>query len=103
MKEPWDWDEYAQCFFPKAEELARRANQAEQAGEKEKATELYLLVTACLFLQEQFHSYLLGGALPSGASHDFLLQDQKSRGTLGKKAKRSSTRVPRKAQCRMLE
>ena len=52
MKEPWDWDEYAQCFFPKAEELARRASEAEQAGEKEKATELYLLVTAYL-LQEQ--------------------------------------------------
>jgi hypothetical protein len=51
MKEPWDWDEYAQCFFPKAEELARRASEAEQAGEKEKASELYLLVTACL-LQE---------------------------------------------------
>jgi hypothetical protein len=102
MKEPWDWDEYAQCFFPKAEELARRASEAEQAGEKEKATELYLLVTAFL-LQEQFHSYLVGGALPSGASHDFLLQDQKSKGMLGKRAKRSSTRVPRKAQCRMLE
>ena len=53
MKEPWDWDEYAQCFFPKAEELARRASEAEQAGEKEKASELYLLVTACP-LQEQF-------------------------------------------------
>jgi hypothetical protein len=44
MKEPWDWDEYAQCFFPKAEELAQRASEAEQAGEKEKASELYLLV-----------------------------------------------------------
>jgi hypothetical protein len=102
MKEPWDWDEYAQCFFPKAEELARRAGEAEQAGEKEKASELYLLVTTCLFARA-IYSYLLGGALPSGASHDFLHQDQQSSGMLGKRAKRSSTRVPRKARCRMFE
>jgi hypothetical protein len=44
MKEPYDWDEYAQCFFPKAEELAQRASEAEKAGEKDKATELYLFV-----------------------------------------------------------
>jgi hypothetical protein len=49
MKEPWDWDEYAQCFFPKAEELAKRASEAEQAGEKEKASELYLSVTPLPF------------------------------------------------------
>ena len=102
MKEPWDWDEYAQCFFPKAEELAQRASEAEQAGEKEKASELYLLVP-CLSFARAIYSCLLGGALPSGASHDFLLQDQQSRGMLGKRAKRSSTRVLRKAQCRMLE
>ena len=44
MKEPWDWDEYASCFFPKAEQLATRAAEAEKAGEIEKATELYLSV-----------------------------------------------------------
>ena len=42
MKEPYDWDAYAQAFFPKAEELAARASEAEQAGEKEKACELYV-------------------------------------------------------------
>jgi hypothetical protein len=45
MKEPYDWDEYAQCFFPKAEELAQRASEAEKAGEKDKALELYLFVS----------------------------------------------------------
>jgi len=103
MKEPWDWDEYAQCFSPKAEELAQRASEAEQAGEKEKASELYLLVMCLSFCKSKFTHISLGGALPSGASHDFLLQDQQSSGMLGKRAKRSSTRVPRKTQCRMLE
>jgi hypothetical protein len=102
MKEPWDWDEYAQCFVPKAEELAQRASEAEQAGEKEKASELYLLVM-CLSFARAIYSCLLGGAPPSGVSHGFLLQDQQSSGMLGKKAKRSSTRVPRKAQYHMLE
>ncbi len=42
MREPYDWDAYAQTFFPTAQELVRRAEEAEQAGEKEKASELYL-------------------------------------------------------------
>ena len=42
MKEPYDWDVYAQYFFPKAEELAKRAEEAENAGERDKAQELYL-------------------------------------------------------------
>ena len=42
LKEPYDWDEYAQMYFPKAEELVQRAEEAENAGEKEKASELYL-------------------------------------------------------------
>jgi len=46
MKEPYDWDEYAQQFFPKAEELAQQASEAEKAGEKEKASELYLRSSA---------------------------------------------------------
>lgn len=42
MHEPYDWDAYAQTFFPTAQELVRRASEAEKAGEKEKASELYL-------------------------------------------------------------
>jgi hypothetical protein len=42
MKEPYDWDEYAKMYFPKAEELAKIAEEAEKAGEKEKASEYYL-------------------------------------------------------------
>jgi len=46
MKEPYDWDEYAPFYFPKAEELAQRAAEAEKAGEKDKASELYLRSSA---------------------------------------------------------
>ena len=42
MREPYDWDAYAETFFPTAEELVRRATEAEKAEEKEKASELYL-------------------------------------------------------------
>ncbi|KAI4870485.1 yellowish-green 1-like protein [Hypoxylon rubiginosum] len=42
LKRPYDWDEYAQCFFPKAEELVARARAAEDEGNREKASELYL-------------------------------------------------------------
>ena len=42
MKEPYDWDDYAQFFVPKAQELAQKASEAEKAGETEKASELYL-------------------------------------------------------------
>jgi hypothetical protein len=42
LKEPYNWDEYAETFFPKAEELAKIAADAEKAGEKEKASEYYL-------------------------------------------------------------
>lgn len=44
LKEPYDWDEYAEMFFPKAKELADIAAEAEKAGEKEKASEYYLSV-----------------------------------------------------------
>lgn len=44
LKEPYDWDEYAEMFFPKAQELAEVAAEAEKAGEKEKASEYYLSV-----------------------------------------------------------
>ncbi|KAK7931214.1 hypothetical protein PG985_001926 [Apiospora marii] len=46
LKEPYDWDEYAQCFFPKAEELVAEATSAKKAGDKPKASELYLRASA---------------------------------------------------------
>jgi hypothetical protein len=46
LKEPYNWDEYATSFFPKAEELAQVAAEAEKAGEKEKASEYYLYGTS---------------------------------------------------------
>lgn len=42
MKPPYDWDAFAACFFPKAEELVAEAEKAEGEGKKEKASELYL-------------------------------------------------------------
>lgn len=43
-KEPYDWDDYAQVYFPKAEELVAEAEKAEKEGNQEKASELYLYV-----------------------------------------------------------
>ena len=54
MKEPYDWDEYAPFYFPQAEALAKQASEAEKAGEKDKASELYLFVVC----------------LPSARNHD---------------------------------
>ncbi|KAK5241395.1 hypothetical protein LTR16_009424, partial [Cryomyces antarcticus] len=45
FKEPYDWDEYAPVYFPKAEELVSEAEKAEKEGHKEKASELYLYET----------------------------------------------------------
>lgn len=45
MHEPYDWDEYAATFFPKAAELANTASKAEEKGEIEKAAEYYLCKT----------------------------------------------------------
>lgn len=42
QKEPYDWDAYAQTFFPQAEKLTKTAEEAEKAGEKDKACEYYL-------------------------------------------------------------
>lgn len=42
FKEPYDWDAYAQVYFPQAEKLTKIAEEAEKAGEKEKASEYYL-------------------------------------------------------------
>ena len=96
MKEPYDWDEYAQCFFPKAEDLAQRASEAEKAGEKDKASELYLFVL-CFAFSESHYSRCVGEAPPSGGSHDSRTQDQPSKSMLGKRAKKSSTRVLRES------
>ncbi|KAK5138084.1 hypothetical protein LTR08_005882 [Meristemomyces frigidus] len=41
-KEPYDWDAYAQVYFPKAEELVAEAEKAEKEGNLEKASELYM-------------------------------------------------------------
>ncbi|KAI1375581.1 yellowish-green 1-like protein [Hypoxylon crocopeplum] len=46
LERPYNWDEYAQCFFPKAEELVSRARTANLEGHKEKASELYLRASA---------------------------------------------------------
>ncbi|KAK4548909.1 hypothetical protein LTR36_008682 [Oleoguttula mirabilis] len=44
FKEPYDWDAYAQVYFPKAEELLAEAEKAEKEGNQEKACEFYLYV-----------------------------------------------------------
>ncbi|KAK0352512.1 hypothetical protein LTR59_008723 [Friedmanniomyces endolithicus] len=46
QKEPYDWDAYAQVFFPKAEELLGQAEKADREDNKEKASELYLRASA---------------------------------------------------------
>lgn len=44
LKEPYDWDDFAEAFFPKAQELASIASDASQSGDKAKASEYYLSV-----------------------------------------------------------
>ncbi|KAL5115260.1 hypothetical protein ACEQ8H_006852 [Pleosporales sp. CAS-2024a] len=46
FKEPYQWDGYAEMYFPKAQELGRMAQEAEQAGDKEKASEYFLRSSA---------------------------------------------------------
>lgn len=46
MREPYNWDEYAQIYFPQAEQLANIAKDAEKRGEEEKASEYYLRSSA---------------------------------------------------------
>ncbi|KAF2457562.1 Alpha/Beta hydrolase protein [Lineolata rhizophorae] len=46
LKEPYDWDAYAECFFPQGEKLETTAAEAEKAGEKEKASEYYMRASA---------------------------------------------------------
>ena len=46
MKEPYDWDRYAEMHFPHAEQLAATAAAAEAAGNPAKASEYYLRASA---------------------------------------------------------
>lgn len=46
QKEPYDWDQYAQVFFPKAEELLAEAEKAVSAGDRAKASEYYMRASA---------------------------------------------------------
>lgn len=46
FKEPYDWDEYAQVYYPQAESLAAIARSAEDVGEEEKASEYYMRSSA---------------------------------------------------------
>lgn len=59
LKEPYDWDEYAEMFFPKAQELEKTAAEAESAGEKDKASEYYLYVKSNVYvcLETCHHTY----------------------------------------------
>lgn len=92
MREPYDWDAYAEAFFPTAQELVRRASEAEIADEKEKASELYLYerpimrpLALCLFLT--------GEHLLSTESHASLTHDHQSRSLLGRWARKRVSRV----------
>lgn len=46
FKEPYNWDDYAQVYFPQAEKLNSIAQEAESKGEIEKASEYYLRSSA---------------------------------------------------------
>ncbi|KIV98612.1 hypothetical protein, variant [Verruconis gallopava] len=46
LKEPYDWDSYPDNFFPKAEELEKKALEAETEGDLERAAEYYFRSSA---------------------------------------------------------
>lgn len=46
QKEPYDWDKYAEAFFPKAEELLAVAEQAEKDDDQARASEYYMRASA---------------------------------------------------------
>ncbi|KAK3954414.1 Alpha/Beta hydrolase protein [Pseudoneurospora amorphoporcata] len=46
LKEPYDWDEYASCFFGTAEQLGQKAAIAQQEGDTDKARDYYLRASA---------------------------------------------------------
>jgi len=87
MKEPYDWDAYAETFFPQAEKLVNEAKNAEAAGEKEKASELYLYGVNPMSLHMSMESDTKGQAgeeQPSIVYHAFRLRDQRSSDTRGR-------------------
>ena len=102
LKEPYDWDEYAESFRPKAEELVSRATKAEKAGEEEKATELFLFVhwysDNCASIDNQTDE-----PLPFIESPGFLAQGQKSRSRLGQRARRHSIKDNREHRRQRLQ
>ena len=86
---PYDWDEYAQTFFPKAEELVNIAQAAEQEGNTAKAAEYYLQVAAVLKAHSSLSKLTLPGELRRFTEyHDFPLLVAQSRIMLGSKARR---------------
>ncbi|EAA30845.1 conidial pigment biosynthesis protein Ayg1 [Neurospora crassa OR74A] len=46
LKEPYNWDEYASCFFGTAEKLGQTAAVAQQEGDTDKARDFYLRASA---------------------------------------------------------
>ncbi|RDA91807.1 hypothetical protein CP533_2834 [Ophiocordyceps camponoti-saundersi (nom. inval.)] len=46
VKEPYDWDDWAEAFFPLAEALSDTADKAEAEGDKDKASEYHLRASA---------------------------------------------------------
>lgn len=88
MKEPYDWDAYAEVFRPQAEMLAAKAKEAEEAGEKEKASEYYLYALQCLPLKELPMLTCTVVPPPFTGYRDFPHRDQKSKGKLGNWARR---------------
>ncbi|KAA8633966.1 hypothetical protein SMACR_07629 [Sordaria macrospora] len=46
LKEPYNWDEYASCFFGTAEQLGQMAAVAQQEGDTDKARDCYLRASA---------------------------------------------------------
>lgn len=91
QKPPYNWDNYAQAFFPKAEELIAEAEKAEQEGNQEKASELYLFVSPRLW-RGHGANRMLGAVLHFTAFQDFQRLAQKSNDTPGKKARRQHVR-----------
>lgn len=87
MKEPYDWDAYAETFFPQAEKLVKEAKNAEIVGEKEKASELYLYGVTSKSVNLSMESdtkHCAGEEQPSTAYHAFRLRDQRSRDMRGR-------------------
>ena len=87
MKEPYDWDAYAETFFPQAEKLVNEAKNAEAAGQKEKASELYLYGVRPMSVHRSMESDTKGQAgeeQRSTAYHASRLRDQRSSDTRGR-------------------